>query len=214
MAPSLAQPAPAATPAAAPSPAPAADEVVVGAVTLTRAFFDIYTKEAAAHLATLQAQYAEWARAPGAGSSELLRAAHTLAGISRTAGFEAIADLAGALERWTEHAGDAAAAQDKGSIEAAVNVLREMTQAVAQKKAPEAAGGLVQRLKDIVTQIESQPLPPVEAPHAAEPAVPAPVPARGARVLRDDIDPQLLPLFIEEAQELVPHVGSDLRDWK
>ena len=34
------------------------------------------------------------------------------------------------------------------------------------------------------------------------------------RVMRDDIDATLLPIFLEEAQELVPAIGSDLRDWK
>jgi chemosensory pili system protein ChpA (sensor histidine kinase/response regulator) len=32
--------------------------------------------------------------------------------------------------------------------------------------------------------------------------------------MRDDIDGQLLPVFIEEAQQLVPEIGSDLREWK
>ncbi len=32
--------------------------------------------------------------------------------------------------------------------------------------------------------------------------------------MRDDIDAQLLPIFLEEAQELLPQIGSDLRDWK
>ena len=32
--------------------------------------------------------------------------------------------------------------------------------------------------------------------------------------MRDDIDPQLLPIFLEEAQTLLPQIGSDLRDWK
>ena len=30
----------------------------------------------------------------------------------------------------------------------------------------------------------------------------------------DDLDSQLLPIFLEEAQELVPQVGQDLRDWR
>jgi chemosensory pili system protein ChpA (sensor histidine kinase/response regulator) len=33
-------------------------------------------------------------------------------------------------------------------------------------------------------------------------------------VLNDDIDEQLLPVFLEEAHELVPAIGGDLRDWK
>jgi chemosensory pili system protein ChpA (sensor histidine kinase/response regulator) len=32
--------------------------------------------------------------------------------------------------------------------------------------------------------------------------------------MHDDIDEQLLPVFLEEAQELVPGIGGDLRDWK
>ena len=32
--------------------------------------------------------------------------------------------------------------------------------------------------------------------------------------MKDDIDQQLLPIFLEEAETLVPHIGSDLRDWK
>ena len=69
----------------------------------------------------------------------------------------------------------------------------------------------------------SQPLPDnvVVFPLAAE--EPPPVAAveveeipveRRQRRLDDDIDPQLLPIFLEEANELVPSVGQTLRDWR
>src|ERR1700691_4464958 len=32
--------------------------------------------------------------------------------------------------------------------------------------------------------------------------------------IHDDIDQQLLPIFLEEAQDLVPQIGNDLRDWR
>ncbi|MBK7469826.1 MAG: Hpt domain-containing protein [Betaproteobacteria bacterium] len=32
--------------------------------------------------------------------------------------------------------------------------------------------------------------------------------------VRDDLDAQLLPIFLEEAQELFPHAGALLRDWR
>jgi chemosensory pili system protein ChpA (sensor histidine kinase/response regulator) len=32
--------------------------------------------------------------------------------------------------------------------------------------------------------------------------------------VHDDIDQQLLPIFLEEAQDLVPHIGNDIRDWR
>jgi chemosensory pili system protein ChpA (sensor histidine kinase/response regulator) len=34
------------------------------------------------------------------------------------------------------------------------------------------------------------------------------------RVIQDDLDDQLLPIFLEESQELFPMVGSTLRDWR
>src|SRR5205085_383223 len=54
-----------------------------------------------------------------------------------------------------------------------------------------------------------------KAPEAApEPAV-APQPTgRELRKMHDDIDDQLLPIFLEEAQTLLPQIGSDIRDWK
>ena len=39
-------------------------------------------------------------------------------------------------------------------------------------------------------------------------------PAQERRVLRDDIDEQLLSIFLEEAEELFPLMGSSLRDWR
>jgi len=36
---------------------------------------------------------------------------------------------------------------------------------------------------------------------------------RRTRRLDDDIDPELLPIFLEEAHELIPAVGQGLRDW-
>ncbi len=55
-----------------------------------------------------------------------------------------------------------------------------------------------------------------EEPAAEPPAVEVeelPV-ERRTRRLDDDIDPELLPIFLEEAQELVPAVGQSLRDWR
>ncbi|MGH8721390.1 MAG: chemotaxis protein CheA, partial [Burkholderiales bacterium] len=54
-----------------------------------------------------------------------------------------------------------------------------------------------------------KPLAVPPRPQAAQPAG-----GREQRVMRDDIDPQLLPIFVEEAQQLLPLIGSDLRDWK
>ncbi|MCX7893383.1 MAG: Hpt domain-containing protein, partial [Burkholderiales bacterium] len=54
-----------------------------------------------------------------------------------------------------------------------------------------------------------EPPPPAEAVQVEEIPV-----ERRQRRLDDDIDPQLLPIFLEEANELVPAVGQTLRDWR
>ena len=48
---------------------------------------------------------------------------------------------------------------------------------------------------------------------SAAPAPKAPS-GRELRKMHDDIDEQLLPIFLEEAQTLLPQIGSDIRDWK
>jgi chemosensory pili system protein ChpA (sensor histidine kinase/response regulator) len=161
----------------------------------------IYAKEAAGHAAVLEAECARWRGALGQDASdEFVRAAHTLSSSSHTAGFAEIAELAGALEQWLPLARQVTDAADAGIVQAAVAKLREMTDGIARCEAPVPAGGLLARLHDLAARLQA---PPVAARKAPE-----------RRVIRDDIDGQLLPVFLEEAHELVPLIGADLRDWK
>lgn len=219
--------------AAAPADsAPEPEEVTIGSTRLTRSFFEIYLGEAAQHVAALEAEYNEWCNTPDAEvSHELLRAAHTLASSSRTAGFTAIADLAGAVEHWTPLARQVTEERDVEAVQAAIERLREMVDAVAQGQPPTPAEEAARRLHELTArlQVQTAPPPPFDSKPAAAaagavPATPAspvpalePVPApkgKELRKLHDDIDEQLLPIFLEEAQELLPLIGSDLREWK
>jgi chemosensory pili system protein ChpA (sensor histidine kinase/response regulator) len=101
---------------------------------------------------------------------------------------------------------------------------------VCREQPPVPADEATQRLRDATARLQEQaaaPAPPEPGPAAAEaanPFTPAPLePAKkpagapvGAelRKMRDDIDGQLLPVFLEEARELLPLIGSDLREWK
>jgi chemosensory pili system protein ChpA (sensor histidine kinase/response regulator) len=117
---------------------------------------------------------------------------------------------------------------DAKAVHAAVGKLREMVDAVTQQKRPEAATEETRRVQDLTARLQAAPPPPIEtktppvaAPVVATPKPPSP-PAAAApaakgkelRTMRDDIDVQLLPIFLEEAEELLPHIGSDLRDLK
>ncbi len=199
-------------PAAQPEPAPEPEAVDIGGMRLERSFFEIYMREAAQHAATLEAQCALWRRDFGSeASAEFVRAAHTLASSSRTAGFVQVAALAETLEQWMPHARQTAAA-DAGMVQVAVTNLRAMAEALARREAPPAAPALVQGLHELVARLRAPAPAPAAATPRPQPA--APSAGREKRVLHDDIDSQLLPVFLEEAQQLLPLIGSDLRDWK
>ena len=174
------------------------DEISVGDLKVGRTLFEIYIKEAAVHIGALETS--------GGTTPEFMRAAHTLASTSRTAGFGTIADLAGELERWTGFA-----AGEEEPVRAAVAVLRSMVEAVTRRQAPQPNEQALGTLRALNDRLAAPPPPPVESKPVEARAEPS---GREKRVMRDDIDPQLLPVFLEEAEELVPHLGSDLRDWK
>jgi chemosensory pili system protein ChpA (sensor histidine kinase/response regulator) len=195
---------------APPPPAPVED-ITIGATTLSRAFFEIFIKEAAEHVNVLETEFAAWRSAPAADPSHaFLRAAHTLASTSGTAGFGESAALAAAIEQWIPLARSTTDPYDAELIHGAIRRVRAMVDALARREAPGEAGAQVGEIKAMIARLE--------APHQAETVVlqpqPAPEPPRPKRVLRDDIDEQLLPVFLEEAAELVPAIGADLRDWK
>jgi len=209
------------------------EEVTVGEMRLSRHLFEIYLKEARQHLAALESQFKYWRAAPGEASRDFLRAAHTLASSSNTAGFAPIASLASALEQWMPVAAQSTAAADAKLVKSAIKGLRERVETVARRAMPSGPGKAENDLRALTARLQAQPVPVKPAPSLADitaaplvvskaaPVVseppPAPAPAadgRAQRVMRDDIDAQLLPIFLEEAQLLLPLIGSDLRDWK
>jgi chemosensory pili system protein ChpA (sensor histidine kinase/response regulator) len=197
----------------APPPLPdLPQDVLVGDVRVAPHLFDIYLKEALQHVATLEAQVESWRASPGSEVSPAFeRAAHTLASSSRTTGFAPLAALASALEQWTRHAPLTVAASDVRTVVAAIEGLRERIETVARREVPASVDALDGALRALVARLL---IPPPPKAHAkAAPAREAKG-GREQRVLRDDIDAQLLPVFLEEAQQLLPQIGADLRDWK
>ncbi|HYL88813.1 MAG TPA: Hpt domain-containing protein [Burkholderiales bacterium] len=159
--------------------------------------FEIYLKEARTHIATLEAQCSRWCANRGTSASdEFMRAAHTLASSSRTAGFEPIAALAAALEQWMPHAGLTLEDADAALVAGAVAELREMVAAAGKRHALPIAGETVCALQALAARLQPRRKP------------------KEKRVMRDDFDPQLLPVFLEEAAGLVPQIAGDLRAWK
>ena len=218
--------------------------VEIGSLSLTPMLFDTYTGEARSHVDALQE---EFAALDGMPSEPLVRAAHTLAGISATVGIAPVHSLVSALEDALTRYAKAAQGvpfEDRTVIARAIGAIDGMVGAIAGRRMPardvdlEAAlAALVPPAVETDTAAGSEPVIETSeipaAPSEPEPAIdsPAPVaapadlaadtPLGGGAVeeleftlIDDEIDPQLLPIFLEESVDLMQGLGTSLREWR
>ncbi len=291
-----------AAPQATPSPL-----ILVGDTPISESLYQILLEETAQLLDMLRREHGVLEFDPRARpSDEMVRAAHTLAGIHRTAGFPPVADTAHALENALlslqhqparpdsllavtadasqaladlvdfvgmrqafghsalQHAEQVRArlatlqessggpTADSETLAAQVALADENVATEPERPVLETRAGIdmLEALGDIAAvreppveevvepgvatanaylaelDLESKPAEPAPLLHAVSttpppeppPIIPAaePLAAVGEALasVRDDLDPQLLPIFLEEAQELFPRAGSLLRDWR
>ena len=183
---------------------------------------DIFLEEALTYLATLQLEFSLLeldVEAPT--PHEMYRAAHTLAGTAATVGQTQINRLGLAFEHALlrrDHA------THPGSLEALIVIrqtiaeLELMLSAVAETRNPEAATRLIDALDGLypaaLTETAEVQLPP-ETQVADEPAkTTASVFTVETSQLEDELDEQLLPIFLEEALDLNEGITTQLRAWR
>lgn len=201
--------APPETPVAKPlasEPAVSATETVIvgGTLKVAKPLFDLFVNEARQNLDFLAKAVSDAKGAPTQRPDmDALRAAHTVSGTAKTTGIAPMAELAEALELWIEAHQDTArewTADGWAAIERAVLALQLMLTRVAALRKPKAELSAIRALRVpalTATAVPSVPASPVTASAA--------LPSSGQR---------LLDIFLEEARELFPLVGSELRDWK
>jgi chemosensory pili system protein ChpA (sensor histidine kinase/response regulator) len=247
------------------APAPEAEQaptqleevVVIGDITLPQDLFEIASLEAMQNVHILHQQYSELCTAASPSVQyDFMRAAHTLGGVSRTMGFDAVVNLSHALEEWlrehVEHP-SVLSAEQMQMLEQSIAALDVMVQSICDLKVPQARDDLVSQLtEDRGKRGAPEPLPaPAEAEKPAggldgydqlladmaktaeavaasasvsatimQPttfAVAKPV-EEGAEAEKpqvyDDVDEQLLPVFLEEAEDLGPKISEGLRAWR
>ncbi len=225
------------TETAAGVPPASAPETRQQQIIISPALFEIFSEEAKTHLQTLQSELPILETEPPAPTPQgMYRAAHTLAGISATVGLTPINQLGYALEHallrrdHSEHPGSLEAL---GAIKRAIGELDLMFSALSDQKDINLPFGLIDELDNlypativttqtapqalqetfelpaIATETQVEPTPvQVEAPQqttAFAPNIP---------LLRDEIDEQLLPIFLEEAGELNQGISAQLRAWR
>ena len=224
--------------AAAPDiPSPTdSDTLTVGSVSLSRPLYTLYVNEARHHLDALQREMSQLqvnpTRIP---QEEALRAVHTLAGISGTAGFATALSLGRALEHALARLIDthsAPTAEQTALLATATDTLDAMVAEITKAIEPLAVPVLEAQLDSLLRpqlhvddEVESPELTVPEAPDVEDavqatvaPSEPAaePAPAAAPEVLdvHDDIDEQLLPIFLEESTDLLAELGTALRNWR
>ena len=203
-------------------------QVQVGTVMVAGALFKIGSEESQLHVQTLKDQFAKLSLAEQPHIEyDFMRAAHTLAGVNRAMGFNAIVELAFALESWLQARMEHPFLLKTGQLEllqSTINTLDRMVQNLCARQFPRASGDLIYLLnmdKDKLHVVQEE-----EAHAPEEQIVPeqlvraAPTATEGEskqdrlpQVL-DEVDEQLLPIFMEEADDLLPKVGSTLRTWR
>lgn len=213
---------------------PAADLVVIGGKhSVNRELFDIFMGEARANLGLLQELLAAAQAHAESAIPDIERPAHTLGGVSRTVGLTAISDLGGALEFWLEQIKPRFAGLSQEELhlfDQSAATLQSMLQKVENYRLPAAAPWLCDALRALPAPAEE-----VQAPaeitlsestlveEGAAPAEPGPltsdsvldaVPSFVSNKDSGNIDRQLLEVFLEESNELMPLVGRQLRDWQ
>lgn len=213
---------------------PAADLVVIGGKhRVSRELFDIFIDEARANLGLLRELLAAAQAHAEPAIPDIERPAHTLGGVARTVGLPAISELGSALESWLERIKPRfteLAQEELHRFDQAVATMQSMLQKVENYRLPVAAPWLCNALRALPSPAEEvriateagrdERMPAGESATAAEPAsptshsvldaVPSFVPSKDS----GNIDRQLLEVFLEESNELMPLVGRQLRDWQ
>ncbi len=214
--------APAEAPACEPAPEPPPADIAIGELCIPQSLYEVYLKEAEEHLVTLDREFAAW-RERGASelAHEFMRAAHTLAGISRATGLTDIATLGAALENWLPYAPRVTEPAQVEVVQSTLTKLRAMLASVARRQPPHAAAAEVEGLLDLSAELAAAPVQmedyaragmQTEA-HVIGNAI-ASARRREQRIIQDEIDEQVLPVFLEEAATLLPVIAADLRAWK
>ncbi|MFA7291724.1 MAG: Hpt domain-containing protein [Rhodocyclaceae bacterium] len=211
--------------------APATETEEKPQLSISPTLYEIFLEEARAHLSTLQHEFVILADDPTLPTPHpMARAAHTLAGIAGTVGLSVLNRLGATLEHALLRRETTDQAASIGAIEVirqTIDALEAMVANVAEKREPDAAPHLV----DALEQLYPPPAPSaVDFPELIAEAVPeiaaAATPARqtaaaplGAILIdthnvKDELDEQLLPIFLEEAAELTEAITENLRNWR
>ncbi|MEK9721197.1 MAG: chemotaxis protein CheA, partial [Quisquiliibacterium sp.] len=193
------------------------DLVQIGDRELSRKLYMIFLAEADELIELLCADALSWQREPERSPTEAaIRAAHSLAGSSAIVGLEQVRQIAALIEQFMlaqQHAGRAPQASDFEALLELTGRVRAMLHQFAGGADPREDDEALALARALASDAGRQPDALTSEPQAAlfasgtQAASTIPLPV-------DEIDPEFLPVFIEEASDLMPQIGEDLRRWQ
>lgn len=204
------------------SPTPSAEEQVkvIGPLRIGIALYNVYINEADEWSRQLGVEVGEWAlESYERVADSTIGLAHSLAGSSATVGFHSLSGMARSFEAALQHLqrqGRGTPAQGAVLVAAAEEVRRLLHQ-FAAGFLRDPADELLVALRDVAAS--QAPFEAIEAPSGVSRimrdamADVALDDAEDAVDVADAVDLDLFPIFEEEAAELLPQLGSALRDW-
>ncbi|VTU40551.1 Chemotaxis protein CheA [Variovorax sp. PBS-H4] len=215
-----------ALPEAAPAevlPAAGGDDQVkvIGPLRIGIALYNVYLVEADEWSRQLAHEVGEWALESHRQVPEsAINLAHSLAGSSSTVGFQGLSDMARSFEAALQHLymqGRGGTTAQGAVLVAAAEELRRLLHQFAAGFLKEPAVATLRALREVA----ESPMPLETGETAAVAA--AVLRPGGADVALDEgedaidvadaVDVDLFPIFEEEAAELLPQLGSALREW-
>lgn len=201
--------------AAAPNrPAAAPAQTITVAPTLHQ----IFLEEAHTHVATLQRGFGELEISPSVPtSSEMLRAAHTLGSIAGTVGFPSALAVGHGIEAALlrrEKSANPASMEALETLRIAIAELDMMLAAIERNEPLGDPSALVMQIDDLYPCFAAETIEAAASTLAgmAKQEVDA-APAADEPLPDDQIDDSLLPIFLEEAADLVSGINERLSMW-
>ena len=212
--------------------------LIAGTRKLSRAFYDIFINESMQNLTTLEQDVLKITENKASEPArEARHAVHTLASNALAAEFTPMGELCRALESWLDESQGGWAAQHLDLYANSVKTIAGMWQKISELKNPRSAKALIKVLNEAAAQAKQNKALDVDyedAPHfeieigAVAEHVEVGVPnydsadielklvteSRSFNRGSTDVDQELLAMFIDEAHEILPEIGSELRAWR
>jgi chemosensory pili system protein ChpA (sensor histidine kinase/response regulator) len=214
--------------------------LIGGTRELSRALYEIFINESMQNLTKLEQDVAKLAESKTTQpSKEARHAVHTLASNALAAEFIPMGELCRALESWLDETDGYWSAQHLDLYANTVKTVANMWQKISELKNPRTAKALIKVLHEATAQAkqnkaldvdyedEPQSVSESESDTVTNQAkngvanfnsedyeLKLVTESRSFKRGSTDVDQELLAMFIDEAHEILPEIGSELRAWR